>query len=420
MATAEPPIDRPLSSSALPAQDEVAGVPVPADRAPTRRAIKIATVFVASLLICLILYLAVAVPAAWFPSASPRAWGAKDLTVARGTGTLAGGEMVITSADATGNVLVTLTSDFRSGDFAGIAWIAIDLPEDANAQLFWRNEYRPGKLNAVPMVIESGRILPVVLAGNPDWVGRVTGLAVAVKGTLAKPIRIRGVVAKPMGAFEVLRDRAGEWFVFEGWTGTSINTVTGGADVQDLPLPMLVAAAALLTVGIAFLWFRFRHGASKVPMAGVLVGAFVAAWFLLDLRWSWNLGRQVMATADQYAGKNYRDKHLAMVDGPLYAFIERARAILPQEPARVFVVADAAFYRNRAAYHLYPHNVYAEPVANAMPSAASMRPGDWLVVVQRRNVQFDAAQQKLRWEGDQVVAAEMKLVEPGYALFKVL
>ena len=39
--------------------------------------------------------------------------------------------------------------------------------------------------------------------------------------------RIRGVIVKPMGTVEVLRDRAGEWLAFEGWTGTSINTITG-------------------------------------------------------------------------------------------------------------------------------------------------------------------------------------------------
>ena len=30
---------------------------------------------------------------------------------------------------------------------------------------------------------------------------------------------------------------------FEGWSGTSINVVVGGAEVQDFPLPALLAAA---------------------------------------------------------------------------------------------------------------------------------------------------------------------------------
>ncbi|MEO6564754.1 MAG: hypothetical protein ABIO63_01860 [Casimicrobiaceae bacterium] len=390
------------------------------DSVSARRAAKIAIVFVGALLLCILAYLAFAVPASWFPSAQTRAWSAKDLSVARGTGTLAGGELVLTSADAGGNVLVTLTTDFRSSEYAAVAWIAVDVPDNADVQFFWRNEYRPERLNAVAASVESGRIAPVVLAGNKDWIGRITGLAIAVKGTLTKPIQIRGVVAKPMGAVEVLRDRAGEWFAFEGWTGTSINTITGGADVQDLPLPMLLAASALLTFGIAFAWFRFRHGAAAVSMAGVLVGVFVGAWFLLDARWTWNLARQVAETTSQYGGMDIRGKHVAMPDGPLYLFVEKALVVMPKEPARVFVVADAAYFRNRAAYHLFPHNVYSEPILNAIPAAATMRAGDWVVVAQRRGIQFDPAQQKLRWDGTQVVSAELKLVEPGFALFKVL
>lgn len=382
------------------------------------RLLKVALVFVGALLLCILGYLAVTVPASWFPAAKPRAFVAKDMTVTRGSGTLVGDELVITSADATGNTLVTLTSDFRSADYAGVAWIAIDIPETASARLFWRTDYRPDKLNSVAVTIVSGRVLPVVMTGNPDWLGKVTGLALAIKGPLPAPLHIRGVVVKPMGAMEILRDRAGEWFAFEAWTGTSINTVTGGADVQDLPLPALLAAAALLTIAVAFVWFRVRHRGYAVSVAGVVAGVFVAAWFLLDARWTWNLAQQVRATEAQYGGKDLRDKHLVMEDGPLYAFIEKARGVLPKEPTRIFVMADAAFFRNRAAYHLYPHNVHSEPVFNAIPPAGVMRSGDWIVVYQRRGVQFDPAQQKLRWD-DQTVPAELKLVEPGAALFRI-
>ena len=54
---------------------------------------------------------------------------------------------------------------------------------------------------------------------------------------LQQPVRIYGVIVKPTGAVELLKDRAGEWLAFEGWSGTSINAVAGGADLQDLPFP---------------------------------------------------------------------------------------------------------------------------------------------------------------------------------------
>ena len=263
-------------------------------------------------------------------------------------------------------------------------------PTARTCALFWRSDVRPDKLNSAVIAIDGGHLLPAIVAGNPDWIGRVTGLALAIHGTaLTQPIRVRGVIAKPMGARELFGDRAGEWLAFEGWNGASINTIAGGADIQDLPLPMLLAAALLLSGAASFVWRRFRPTSSAAPLAAILLGTFVLAWFVLDARWTWNLARQVRLTAATYAGKDVRDKHLAMEDGPLYAFIEKARAVMPATPARVFVVADLAYFRDRAAYHLYPHNVFAEPASNAMPPASRLRPGDWLLVYQHRGVQFD-------------------------------
>src|ERR1700680_125157 len=121
------------------------------------------------------------------------------------------------------------------------------MPEKGIVRMLWRTDQAPDKVNAIDVPVESGRPLPVLLADDPAWIGRVTGLALAIQGPLAQPLRIRGVIAKPMGALEMLGDRAREWFAFEGWVGTSINTITGGADFQDLPLPVLIA----LTVALA-------------------------------------------------------------------------------------------------------------------------------------------------------------------------
>jgi hypothetical protein len=40
-------------------------------------------------------------------------------------------------------------------------------------------------------------------------------------------------------------------------------------------------------------------------------------------------------------------------------------------------------------------------------------------VFRRHAIQFDRAQGKLRWDGNQTVNAELKLLEPGAALFVI-
>jgi hypothetical protein len=175
---------------------------------------------------------------------------------------------------------------------------------------------------------------------------------------------------------------------------------------------MLAAAAA-----IALARWRPQWMGAGLPLA--LAVMFVAAWLVLDARWQWNLARQVVVTGRTYAGLDWREKHVAAEDGPLFEFIEKVRAKLLPAEARVFMFADAHYFRGRGAYHLYPHNVFFNPWTNNLPPAAALRSGDYVVVYQRRGVQFDPALGMLRWDGSAPIAAEALVVEPGAALFRV-
>jgi hypothetical protein len=380
---------------------------------------RVALVMLLAWLALLAVYLAISVPDDWFPAAAPKAYAANGLVLARGTGQLVEEELQVTAADSTGVTLISLVSDLRASDYPTIAWIAADMPEGAIVRLLWRNDSAPQKVNAIDVPVEAGRTLPVIVANNPAWIGRITGLALAVQGPLLQPIRIRGVIAKPMGALEILGDRAGEWFAFEGWVGTSINTVTGGADFQDLPLPVLIALTVALAGTAVVLVERRRPGTFVASTPMVLGALFLIAWLILDARWTANLVRQERYTAEKYAGKSTRDKYLANADAQLFAFVERALQVLPSQPVRIFVAADAHYFRGRAAYHLYPHSVFFDPRSNELQWADQLRPGDWLLVYQQRGIQYDASRQMLRWETGRTTSAELKLIEPGAALFRM-
>ena len=389
--------------------------------APSSRAAwgRVALLFFAGLVACVLIYLAVAVPRAWFPAATPRTWVADNLALARGLGSIADNELVITAPDKGGTTIVSVVVKLRSSEYSAIAWIAKDIPGEADVRMLWQNDYAPEKIFSTRVRIEGGRPLLAMVTNERDWIGNITGLALVIQGPLPQPARIRGVVAKPMGAFEILGDRMREWFTFEGWTGTSINTVTGGPDAQDLPLPLLLAGAVALAVGIAWLLRYFRPHWLPLPLPLVLAALFVAASLVLDGRWTWNLARQFAATESQYAGLDSRAKSIASEDGALYAFVEKTRKVLPESPARVFVFADAHYFRGRAAYHLYPHNVYFDPAMNTVPPYGALHQGDWVVVFQRRGIQYNAAEQSLRWDGGPTIAAELKLVDPLGAVFLI-
>jgi len=364
-------------------------------------------------------YLAMVVPGVWFPAATARTWNASELTLSSGTGALDGTVLVVTTGDATNTVLLSLTTDFRSSDFPAIHWLATGVPDGADVRLLWKSDVAPNKTNVAPVTVEAGRLRPAILSRNPAWLGRVKGIALAIRAPLTEPVRIEGVTAKPMSAPQIAGDRAREWFAFEGFNGASINTITGGAELQDLPLPPLAAIAIALATLLLWALHRYVPRLYAYRVTCTLAGLFVVGWLVLDARWIANLARQTFVTVNQYGGKSGHDKHVASEDGPLYAFIEKARGVMPAPPARVFVAATAHYFRGRAAYHLYPHNVWFEPFNDVMPSPAWLRPGDWLLVYQRRGVQYDAVQKSLRWDNGPPVAAELKLLEPGAALFQV-
>ena len=372
---------------------------------------------------CIAGYLALAAPGAWIGGPPERRWTADALAVTRGSAQLGPYGLSVLAPDATGTVVISINqTGLRSADYPVIAWDAIDVPGGVEAALLWNAEYKASRVSTRVLTVEAGRIMPADVRGDRDWIGTIRGLALVLRGPFSQPILVRGAAAKPMNAREVLVDRAREWLSFEAWNGASITSITGGSSTQELPLPALVAAIVLvaaLLYAAAARWIRRFVG----PFRPVVLAAIVVlGWLVLDARWQWNLLRQVRTTYEQYAGKSWRDRHAAAEDGALFGFIEKARAKLPPpaEPApRVFVAADVHYLRDRGAYHLYPYNVFFDPWQNTMPPASAFRAGDYLVVYQRKGVQYDPAQQRLRWDGGQPLAADLLLADSGAALFRI-
>jgi hypothetical protein len=140
-------------------------------------------------------------------AATARTWNASELTLSSGTGALDGTVLVVTAGDATNTVLLSLTTDFRSSDFPAIHWLAAGVPDGADVRLLWKSDVAPNKTNVAPVTVEAGRLRPAILSRNPAWLGRVKGIALAIRAPLTEPVRIEGVTAKPMSAPQIAGDR---------------------------------------------------------------------------------------------------------------------------------------------------------------------------------------------------------------------
>ncbi|MEO8485590.1 MAG: hypothetical protein ABI585_04555 [Betaproteobacteria bacterium] len=426
--TAEPTLDAGAESAAVadaavadPAAVAAASTrlpPVPVVPAPRDRTV-IATV-VAFVVACVLVVAGyVALNGAVFRStASARTYDATKMNVPRGVGRIDRDSLV---AQATGNdvLIVAVATDFRARDLATIAWDVTGLPDGADARLLFNSDYTPRRVHNRPLVVENGKLRPIALTDDREWLGRITGLAIAVRGSGSAAIRVRGVVAKPLSLGQLLADRSGEWFRNEPWTGTSINGVTGGATTQDLPLPIPLMIAALIAFALVVLVrrllpTRFLRG---VPSIAALV--FVMAWLLLDARWTANLARQAYATIERYGGKDADERARAAEDGELVAFLDKAKALLPDGPQRIVVLAQAHYFRGRAGWHLLPHRVAWEPVRDIAPEPGMLKPGDYVLVWRRPGAQYDASKGSVRFDNGVEIPATALLVERGSALFAV-
>ncbi len=351
-------------------------------------------------------------------SGEPKAWGAEKLSVARGTGRLEG-NVLVARAPANDVLIVSVQTDFRARDLSAVTWEVVDVPAGAAVRLLFQSDYTPRRVHNRPLSVEDGRVLPASLAGDAEWLGRITGLAVTVSAPGAT-VRVRGVTAKSQGAAQIVRDRSAEWFKLESWTGTSINAVNGGAAAQSLPLPVVVTVAALMALAALAAMRHFAPAGFLRGPISIATVLFLLAWAVLDVRWTVNLARQIADTVGRYGGNDATERSRAAEDGDLVAFLDKAKALLPAEPQRIVVLAQAHYFRGRAGWHLLPHRALWEPARDLPPHAGLLRAGDFVVVWQRPGAQFDLASGRLRFENGVDVPAKLLLSERDAAVFAIL
>jgi hypothetical protein len=366
-------------------------------------------------------YLYFAAPGPWFGSVPTQRFSGAQMKLSRGSGHVEGTRFVVQATDAAGLAIVALDLPaLRASDYRRMRWTLSSAQADIALATLWRTDYATGRINSAPLESSNEGAQALLTPGEHNWIGRIGGIALTVRGTLRQPVIIESVSVDPMGAADVVADRMRDWFAFTPWNGLSINAAFGGPPEQSVWLPLAAAIVALTAIALCVAWRRWRTGDAHPSFPLTIIAIVASAWITLDTRWLWARLQQTEATAAIFSGKSPREKHLADLDGNVYAFAEQIRAKLPQTPARIYVTGDDQYSRGRLAYHLYPHNAYVDYSGGTLPSPAQCKPGEYIVVFQRRGVQYDPARQMLRWDDQPPLRAELLRAEDGSALFKLL
>ena len=130
---------------------------------------------------------------------------------------------------------------------------------------------------------------------------------------------------------------------------------------------------------------------------------------------SWQQGQVILSWDDVLAGA------ADPADGPTRRITHAGgESVVPADPQRIVVLAQAHYFRGRAGWHLLPHRALWEPARDLPPHAGLLRAGDFVVVWQRPGAQFDLASGRLRFENGVDLPAKLLLSERDAAVFAIL
>lgn len=348
-------------------------------------------------------------PGQWWGGGATLTWQGDALSLVKGRGYSIRGELRIDGLAESGVALATLSPQaFRAEDYPAMHWsVSSDRP-NAKAEFLWRTSENPERVFARQLEWAGNSVAPLHMAGDSNWRGHIMELMLIVREPLDAPLSIEALSAEsPLG---IVRR---EWFGTEPWLGTSIN-FAGNTNARQwlAPLPFSAAALGLALLGYAVMVWR----KILAPDIRIILALVFMAWFALDMRWQFDLWHKLGLTQERYAGKSWEEKRLAADDGALFGLMQQIRAKLPSTQPRVFLFADDKYIRGRGAYHLYPFNVLSK--RDLLP-AREYKPGDFIVILGKDEVEFDPAQHLLKWGKGQRLSADLLLLAENNVLLRV-
>jgi hypothetical protein len=166
------------------------------------------------------------------------------------------------------------------------------------------------------------------------------------------------------------------------WLQSSPNLNTG--TYFGLSQSYTVEIALLCTLLIAtYVFFSWRRKLPGGFQPSVIVALFLGGWLILDLGWQHTLLHRIQYDLNnKRANSGLKLSELDHYNLSLHEFTARLRSRISSQPQRIFVSSANDYLGMRAAFYLYPHNVYWERYATDPPDFAYLLQGDYLLLLE--------------------------------------
>jgi hypothetical protein len=360
-----------------------------------------------------------------FGAVPPRTVNGAAFQLTRGSGHPSGTSFILESAQ---DGIVSLSAEIQplvAEKYPRIEWDLRSVDPPTELAFAWRTRENPRRTYSKPLFWLSGRVVPLRLDAADGWHGTITGVALVARGDLPAPLEVRSLTLPSASAGATLAETFAQWGARFPLKGYAITFPFDAERAHFMPIAKAFAIACGLAIicyiGVARL--RTRQVDWRVPWA-----IFAGAWILLDLRWQVDLGREVAAAAERFAGRTSEQKALAADDAPLAALAQELRRALPPPPARVLVLSDNGLISLRVAHFLFPHNVSRNRSARdeerekgrvAAPNRATLRSGDHIALLFYSGFRYDADKGLLVWPDGGTLAADVVVAKPDALLVRV-
>lgn len=345
---------------------------------------------------------------------SPLHWDGAQLNMIEGQGHKEQDNLIINNSSDRGVAIATVSP--VTIDATNYPTVRLEAPgvQPGTPLLFlWRHADNPSDLFTMEIPWQDRRLLPLRVANDAAWRGKIAELGLVVTSPITNPVTIDRITLVPANLRPSLYDLVVEWMTFESWSGSSINFLYGGPPRPTLPLLPAVVVLVLTAFGLYLALAGLRL---VVFTPSVLIVFVLSGWLVLDTRWQFNLMEQLSMTFHDCAGKSWEERRKSAEDGDLFSFAQQIKEQLPATPVRILFFSDLDYLQGRGAYHLYPHNVYK---SGALPSPDKFRAGDYVALYQKTAVRYDPSSQTLQWGAGQSLPVEILLGGKDYALLRV-
>ncbi len=316
-------------------------------------------------------------------------------------------------------VLLWTHPGLEAGDYPLLHLVFRQPPQTDALAVLWKSANAGGSPSHYRLSGELGFERWQALTAAPDWHGKPGEFGLIFRGRPGQSVMLEKVQLLPPTTSNRLRLIYADWHAPISWDHTSINRTWGAGSFGALlfPVPLI---ATFFCLSLLFYGAIVAKRATGRFDWQVVAGLFLFCWLALDVLWQGKFLGQLGETRRLFAGLDAEHKLSVGIDAALVKFATEVKRQVAPDTGRVLVSSDDDYLGMRAAYYLYPLNVYWQRPGKRLPARRYLHAGDYIVLLTPTSLGFEQKDGFLENGRGEVIPVTLIASTAVGALFRVI